>query len=281
MTTFVFKQSLVNLPSMQPAYDLFQRCESADGFMPKIYWHTLHERQNDHNALDYLCFADDKLAGMMNILFFSDVAELTILVDPDFRGQKIFKKFMMIGLTKLKSYVVSHYMLISPNKCERPDATWDHDEVEMRAPDTATLVKPTLILQRAMPEDADILAGVHIECFEKPDREAMRARFATTLLESNRKAYMAKNENGEVIGKVHAREDFNRVYVHDVGIKKAFRQQGYGKSLMLAWLNEYRQDYKDKPIAVEVLGNNTAALKLYESCGFTLTNNYHFWKFAL
>ena len=34
---------------------------------------------------------------MMNILFFSDVAELTILIDPDFRGQKIFKKFLMIG----------------------------------------------------------------------------------------------------------------------------------------------------------------------------------------
>src|ERR1700722_9718170 len=177
---FKFKQSLINLPSMESAHKLFRRCESFDGFMPKIYWHTLNERQKDYNALDYLCFADDKLAGMLNILFFSDVAEITVLIDPDFRGQKIFKKLLTIALNKLKSYVVSHYMLISPHQCEYPGAVWDHDEVEMRAPENISEENTRLTLARATPDDADILAGVHIECFEKPDRESMRARFSVS-----------------------------------------------------------------------------------------------------
>jgi ribosomal protein S18 acetylase RimI-like enzyme len=281
MTNFTFKQSLVNLPSMQPAYDLFNACEKHDGYMPKMYWQTLRERKDDHNALDYLCFADDKLVGMLNILFFSDIAEFTILIHPEYRGRKIFKKLLMIGTTKLRSYIVSHYMLISPNQCNYEGAVWDHDEVEMRSPENLMDIEKKLTLTRATVDDVKILSDIHIECFEKPDHQAMMDRFAVTLLEPNRKAYLATNEKGEIVGKIHAREDFNRVYVHDVGIRKIFRQQGYGKALMLNWLKEYRNDYAGKPIAVEVLGDNKAALELYKSCGFTLTNTYHFWKFAL
>jgi ribosomal protein S18 acetylase RimI-like enzyme len=281
MNSLIFKQSLVNLPSLEPVYELFRRCERFDGFMPKIYWHTLRERCTDPNALDYLCYKDNILVGMLNILFFSEAAEITVLIDPDFRGQKIFKKLLTIALNKLHSYVVSHYMLISPYTCRHPGAVWDHDEIEMRAPENISEPSSLLTLHRADPEDAAVLAGIHIECFEKPDRETMEARFSVSLLESNRRAYIAKNEKGDAIGKLHAREDFNRVLVHDVGIKKDFRRLGYGKVLMLNWLKEHSRDYGDKPIAVEVLGNNTSALKLYESCGFTTTHTYHFWKFAL
>lgn len=282
MTKFTFKQSFTSLPSMQPAYDLFRKCEQHDGFMPKLYWHSLHERQFDHNAFDYFCFADDKLVGMLNILFFSDTAEFTVLIDPDYRGQKIFKKLLQIALAKLKGYVVSEYMLIGPNKtCDREGAMFDHYEVEMRPPENLQKSETPLKLIRATTDDIDILAEIHVESFEKPGLEAIKQRFSGTLLEPNRKAYLAQNAEGEIVGKIHAREDFNRVYLHDVGIKKIFRRKGYGKALMLSWLAEHRNDYPGKPMAVEVLGDNTAALKLYEMCGFTLTNTYYFWRFKI
>jgi ribosomal protein S18 acetylase RimI-like enzyme len=282
MTKFTFKQSFSVLPSMQPAYDLFRKCESFDGYMPKLYWHSLHERQFEHNAFDYFCFDNEKLVGMLNILFFSDVAEFTVLVDPDYRGQKIFKKLLNIALAKLKGYVVSEYILISPfDTCKQEGATLDHHEVEMRAPEAFKKPEAPLTLIRATVEDIDVLAEIHVESFEKPGFDAIKQRFSGTLLEPNRKAYLAQNAEGEIVGKIHAREDFNRVYIHDVGIKKVFRQKGYGKALMLSWLSRYRQDYPDKPIAVEVLGNNTAALRLYEVCGFALTNTYYFWRFKI
>jgi len=287
-TALRFTQSFASLDSLAPVHTLFHRCEQADGFAAKIYWNTLHERQKELNALDYLCFSGDQLAGMLNIFFFTETAEICILVDPDFRHQKIFKKLLNIGLTKLKSYVVKDYMFIVNEKfekfmteCQQRGGVFDHREVEMRPRENIALDSPKKIfLTRATEEQLDTLSDLHVQSFETPDFPTIKARFTVTLKEPHRKAYLAKNEHGEIIGKIHAREDFNRVYIHDVGIAKKFRQQGYGKALMLTWLKNYAKDYT-KPIAVEVLGDNTAALRLYESCGFEYVNTYQFWRFGL
>lgn len=288
MSQLSFKQSLSSLPTLAPVHELFYRCERFDRFSPKLYWQTLRERHQDLNSLDYLCYSGDTLAGMINIFFFSDTAEISVLVDPDFRHQNIFKKLLMIGLTKLRNYIVHEYMFIVNDKnekfiahCEERHGTIDHKEVEMRPRQNISFESNVKItLSRATFEDLDILADLHVQAFEKPDYSAIKDRFAMTLKEPNRKAYLARNEKGEVVGKIHAREDFNRVYVHDVGIAKKFRQQGYGKALMLTWLKEHSKEYA-KPIAVEVLGDNTAALKLYDSCGFDTTNRYTFYRFPL
>ncbi|HEV2613912.1 MAG TPA: GNAT family N-acetyltransferase [Gammaproteobacteria bacterium] len=288
MSALSFKQSLTSLPTLAPAHELYYRCERAGGYSPKLYWQTLRERHHDLNSLDYLCFTDDKLIGMLNIFFFSDIAEISVLVDPDYRHQGIFKKLLMIGLTKLRNYIVNEYMFIVNDKnekfieeCIARKGTLDHREVEMRPRENISLESEKKItLSRATFEDLDVLADLHVQAFEKPDYDAIKDRFGMTLKEPNRKAYLARNEKGEVVGKIHAREDFNRIYVHDVGIAKKFRQQGYGKALMLTWLKEYSHEYA-KPIAVEVLGDNTAALKLYDSCGFETTNRYSFYRFPL
>lgn len=288
MTALTFKQSLASLPTLAPVHDLYFRCERTDGYALKVYWQTLKERQHDLNALDYLCLADDKIAGMLNIFFFSDTAEICVLVDPEFRHQGIFKKLLMIGLTKLRNYIVSEYMFIANDKhekfaeaCLKRHAIIDHKEVEMRPRANINYdAKQEITLARATLEDLDVLADLHIQSFERPDFDSIKERFATTLKEPNRKAYIARNEKGEVVGKIHAREDFNRIVVHDVGIAKKFRQQGYGEALMLTWLKNYSNEYT-KPITVEVLSDNTAALKLYEKCGFEYTNRYTFYKFPL
>lgn len=288
MTALTFKQSLASLPTLAPAHELYYRCERTDGYSLKVYWQTLKERQHDLNALDYVCFSGDKLAGMLNIFFFSDIAEICVLVDPEFRHQGIFKKLLMIGLTKLRNYIVHEYMFIVNDKfekfaeeCLKRNAVIDHKEVEMRPLSTISYdSKKKITLTRATFEDLDILADLHVQSFEKPEFDAIKERFATTLKEPNRKAYLARNEQGEIVGKIHAREDFNRIVVHDVGIAKKFREQGYGKALMLTWLKDYSKEYA-KPIAVEVFSDNTAALKLYENCGFEYTNKYTFYKFPL
>jgi ribosomal protein S18 acetylase RimI-like enzyme len=288
MNPLSFKQSLTSLPTLAPVHELFYRCERFDGFSPKIYWQTVRERHLDLNSLDYLCYSGDKLAGMLNIFFFSDVAEISVLVDPDFRHQGIFKKLLMIGLTKLRNYIVEEYMFIVNEKfekfmteCQARNGILDHREVEMRPRENISLESEKKItLTRATFDDLDVLADLHIQAFERPEYNVIKDRFATTLKEPNRKAYLARNEKGEVVGKIHAREDFNRVYVHDVGIAKKFRQQGYGKALMLTWFKEHSKEYA-KPIAVEVLGDNTAALKLYESCGFDITNRFSLYRFPL
>jgi ribosomal protein S18 acetylase RimI-like enzyme len=288
MSQIIYKQSFIHLPSLQPAYDMGRRCEQADGFSQKIYWHALKERKDDHNALDYLAFDGEQLVGMINILFFAESVELIPLVDPAYRGQGIGKKLIIIALAKLHNYIVSHYCFICNinaaqqiAKCKIKGAIHDHDEIEMFAPKQiiATSDK-SIIIERAQLSDIPILAKLHEQSFEKPSAEQMELRFAVTLKEPHRKAYLAKTPEGQVVGKLHVREDHHRIYIHDVGIAPEVRRQGYGKALMINWLIQFANNYT-LPIAVEVLGNNTAAISLYEQCGFTLVNSYQFWKFNL
>lgn len=288
MTVFAFRQSLITLPSLQPAYDLFQRCERHDRFATKIYWHVLHERKNDPQAFDYMCFAGEQLVGMLNIIFFSEAAEYSILIDPLFRGQKIAKRLLTIAFAKLKSYRVSEYLLVSPfSECTRQGAQPDHQEIEMRwdvsrgFSESSTLPDLSFEEVPVNEEYMRLLADIHSDCFNRPNKEEMQRRFFLVLKEPLRKAFIAKNSQGEIVGKVHAREDFNRVCLHDVGILKAFRRKGYGQALMREWLSHYAGTYGDKPIAVEVLGDNHAALALYDKCGFVRTGTHHFFRFSI
>jgi ribosomal protein S18 acetylase RimI-like enzyme len=286
MAQLSFKQSFIYLPSLQPAYDMAARCEKTDGFSQKIYWHALRERTNDNNALDFLCFIDDNLVGMLNVLFFAESVELTPLVDPAYRGQGIGKKLIIITLAKLQNYVVSNYSFICNvkaeqqiAKCKAKGGVYDHEEIEMFAPTKLMVAsdKP-LVLERAQLSDVAILAKIHEESFEKPSAAQMELRFSVTLKEPHRKAYLAKTPEGQVVGKLHVREDHHRIYLHDVGISPEFRRQGYGKALMINWLKEFANNYT-LPIAVEVLGDNIAALDLYKKCGFHTINVYQFYKF--
>ena len=286
MTHFSFKQGLVHLPSLEPVYALFYRCQRADGYVVKNYWHILGERSRDPNAIDFLCFVDDQLVGVVNVFFFSESIELVVFVDPAFRRQGIAKKLLRVTFSKLRQYVVPNYSYIVPmgcpaliEKCRNEGGQYDHEEVEMIAPAVMpALLAPEISLRQATLADIPQLAIIHEHSFNQPDREQMEKRFAVTMLESYRKIWLAYHPDGKAIGKLHLRDDFNRIVLHDVGILPEFRQKHYGRALMLTWLRQFASQY-DKPIAVEVLGDNTAALRFYERCGFTLTQQYQFWKF--
>lgn len=285
-------QSLTSLPSLKPLRALARQCELADGYPVKLYWNLLESRRKDPRAFDYLYFPDNqfrpKPIGLLSIYYFQDGVEITAMVDPSHRYQGIFTRLMKNALKMLQAYSVPSYMLACHVKAENLNAKYaasggklDHSEIEMQGPQQLTCsAKKAITLQPANIDDMKLLTEIHQGCFPESSLASIKVRLQSMLEEPNRYTWIALNEAGTPIGKLHMREDETAIFLHDLGIIPAFQNQGYGASLIYYWYQHYHSQ-KDKPILIDVLGDNSIAIRLYANCGFTVTSEYNFWRFVL
>ncbi|GEM_PF-4857340 len=288
----MIRQSLTSLPSLNPIFELARRCEAADGHQPKIYWNLVEARRYDARALDYMYCSSPSHPplpiGFLSVYYFQDGVEITAMVDPDFRHQGIFSQLMQKALDVLRLYQVVSYLVVCNAKaedfnaqCAKRGAKLHHSEIEMQGPRSlSSAPKQPIVLRPASKADIDILVDLHQASFPGPSLANIRERINTMLSEANRRTWIAEDQHGKPIGKLHMREDINAIFLHDLGIIPALRQQGYGCSLVHYWYQQYSFP-TNKPILIDVLGDNQAALRLYTSCGFTITNQYNFWQFSL
>lgn len=288
----MIRKSLTSLSSLQYLADLAERCAAVDGYPVKLYWNFIETRRYDANAFDYLYVISPehpiKPVALLSAYSFQDGVEITAMVDPDFRGQGICRQLMERVQNDLRRYDVKSYLLICHAKaialnerCAALGATLEHSEIEMQGPPLPICIpKKPLILEPANQKDMKLLVDIHKVCFPESSLESIQTRLAAMLKDKNRLVWIAKNETGQPVGKLHAREDANAVFLHDLGIMPPFQQQGYGVSLLYHWYQCYTFP-PNKKVLIDVLGDNHAALALYDKCGFILTNQYNFWRFPL
>ena len=288
----MIRQSLKTLSSLKPLYALAERCRLADGYSVKLYWNLLESRRNDRSALDYLYFPkDDRTSmpvGLLSIYSFQEGIEVTAMVDPAYRHQGIFTCLMENVFKVLQLYHVRSYMLTCNAKaygfntqCMARGGVLHHSEVEMHGPTELKFsTKKTIVLERAKINDLGILIPLHQACFPGASFASVQERLTMMLSEPLRQTWIGKNSEGKLVGKLHVREDETAVFLHDLGVSPEFQRQGYATSLLHSWYQRYVFP-ENKPIVVDVLGDNPAAIQLYASCGFTTMNQYNFWQFKV
>lgn len=79
-------------------------------------------------------------------------------------------------------------------------------------------------------------------------------------------------ENGEDVGDlwVHVEPDRSRAFIYFIGIDEQYRGHGYSKAAMLA-LEDAVKPLGARHIDLNVFGDNTVAIRLYESLGYQPT----------
>lgn len=288
----MIKQGLASLRSLEPMLELIRACEQVDKYPVKLYWNLIESRRRDPQALDYLYFPSSeesaKPVGLLCAYYFQDGIEITAAIHPDFRRQGIFTQMINKVFDILRFYKISHYFLISHvkfsdfnNKCVELGAKLHHSEIEMRGPSRLSYFpKQTVLLQRASFADMPKLVELHQQCFPGYSASNVQERLSLMLKEPQRQTWIAKNQMGQPIGKLHVREDANAVFLHDLGIIPRFQQQGYASSLIYHWYQQYLFP-AGKPLLIDVLSDNQAAIRLYAASGFTITNQYNFWQFDM
>ncbi len=180
------------------------------------------------------------LVGFLGGIILDDTIDITGLVHPDYQRQGIFTNI----LDKVKGYNPDPTLI-----CTIPDETlhklngsslnptYSHSELLMLLKDS-TNIKSTL-------------TGSY-EFFFSDEYD-------------NYLMYAKDNEEPIAVCNLDLSETFTSI--SGVFVDEDMRNRGIGTTFMSALIKDYFEEF-DTPLMLHVTSNNTAAVKLYEKCGF-------------
>lgn len=287
----LIKKGVSSLSTLKPLYALHDRCQKVDGYSTKFYWYLLHKRINDKDdQFDYLAYFNNQLVGTLHLYSFAQGTEMSALVDPLYRRKGIFRKLFMAAYKNLKDKNISNCILIINNCNQFIVNLFGHNLIDLKyriheyqAPSIVPIInaEPRVSIHQAELDNIDILVEVNRLCFKQNFNEKLRQKFLDDLNDDTRQIYIVKNTNNQIIGKFHLRFEKLHIVIHEVGVLPAYQNQGYGKNMILKWLNDNAQIYNDRPIIVEMIDSNKVGVALYQSCGFNLSNIFNYYSINL
>jgi ribosomal protein S18 acetylase RimI-like enzyme len=258
-----------------------------DGYKSKFYWNILEDRKLPEYD-DFLLYVEGNLAAYVGVFAFKEEeVEITAIVHPKHRRQGHFKALLTEVLFELKRRSFQRALLICNREAQvaiqilkKLNTSLSHSEYEMISkikPSFENL--PDLELREYVQDDIVELAQMDAVCFNS-SLEKMIFRFLNSINEKNRKVYVALH-NGEKIGKVHLRfDEKNHAYIHDLCILPVHRRKRLATAMVIKIMDMLDQK-KIKSIYLDVEGENTSAIKLYEQCGYEITAIHDFWAYEL
>lgn len=283
------KKGLSLLPSLIPLYELQKRFIHSNGYSAKIYWHMLTQRFRDKdNQYDYLTYSNNRLIASLHIYLFIDSVQISIIVEPQVSAINIINKMLLKALNQIPPEEAKKCILICNNKDKLSNnryTLWGghlkFSIKELQAPRLLPEYQNDLLLaiENASIDDIEIILEISATCFNNPFHDQLRQKYLNDLNNNQRHVAIARNAENEIIGKLHVREDENQIVIHEVCILPKYQKQGYGQCLMLQWLQQNASRYEDKPLIVEVLSDNDAAIALYRACGFHENDSFNYYEF--
>ncbi|MBA2654329.1 MAG: GNAT family N-acetyltransferase [Gammaproteobacteria bacterium] len=258
-----------------------------DGFKTKLYWNILEDRKLPEYD-DFLLYIEGNLAAYIGVFAFKeDEVELSAIVHPKHRQQGHFKSLLSEVFAELTKRNFKKCLIICNREAEiamqivkKLNTTFSHSEYEMVSQKPVQFPNlPSLELREFTHDDIVDLAQMDAICFNS-SLDKMIFRFVNSMNEKNRKVYVALSE-GEKIGKVHLRfDDKNHAYIHDLCILPVHRRKKFATAMVLK-IMEMLQQKKINRIYLDVEGDNTSAIKLYEQCGYEITAIHDFWAYEI
>jgi ribosomal protein S18 acetylase RimI-like enzyme len=125
-------------------------------------------------------------------------------------------------------------------------------------------LRPTL-------HSTEYLYGIDREHFEA-QHEAIQSSYSILIeyVESNRLCFQAVDSEDFIIGELFLDLSENSACINDVWVDEDFRKKGVATALVSYTLKTYfsSKETADNTVILHVTGSNTAAVRLYQKCGF-------------
>ena len=242
-------------------------------------------KHNLDNINEFMYYEEDKLIGYMGICDFGGEAlEVNGMVHPDYRRKAIFKKLFSLVKDEWEKRKAQKMLLLSDNNSKSgvefinsTGAIYLNSEYEMflRSGVKENTITNSIMLRKATNADAKEIAwqnSIYFNIEFKEDNIIImpeeEEKLGTTI-------YIAEVKD-KTIGKVHLGISGQVGGIYGLGILPEYRGKGYGRELLIAAIENLKeQNLKD--IMLQVVATNERALNLYKSCGFqeTSTMNYY------
>lgn len=235
---------------------------------------------------EFLYYKNDSLIGYLGVCNFGGVSiEISGMVHPEFRRQRIFKKLYLIAkeewqksnpqevLALCDHTSVSGLAFINSNGFEYASSEYKMC-LNKKIDDTSHSY--VIKLRLATNEDANEIDKQSSIYFGEPlkdtpedsNYETVEMDIQKPLIqeEDNFISYMAEL-NGEIIGKIHLSIKNNVGFIYGFGVLPDFRENGYGREILNLAMDILNKKNVEN-IYIDVACKNHTAIGLYESCGF-------------
>jgi len=266
--------------------DLERRTVAADGGRLKLEWGVLRSRPADQ-VEDLLWWDGGRLVGFLGIYAFgAPTAELTGMVDPNFRRRGIATALLEAALPLCRERRYSRVLLVTPRTppaaaalAQARGGVLDHSEHALQLDgDPADGPTDPRVTLRGMDAgdraavDALLRAGFG---WERPqdevadDAEVEHAR-------SDEASTLVVELGGEVIGTLRRSRDQDAVGVYGFVIRPDHQGRGIGGDVLRRVCRQARADGATR-VHLEVVVGNDRALGLYTAIGFerVATEDYY------
>lgn len=262
---------------------LLQRCQKVDGHTIPIYnkqllqWRSL--------PCNLLYYHEQQLVGFLSIFFFyDDACELTVMVDPRFRGQHIAAQMIASILPVIQVRGVGQVICSAPHGVNHEwlssaGFVYQGSEFRMQWRQTTDLngfiARDDIQFLAANDERfvADLVA-MDVACFhsEKQEVEPTYQR----LLKDKSYTLLLLGKQEKLMGKAHLHYESKQVVISDIAILPVYQGQGYAQALVRYCIQHVKSTC-DLPLVLDVEADNENAVHIYKKLGFHIINHYERW----
>lgn len=265
---------------------LAKKCEEHDGVVLKLNLNMLKHR-NPCEKNDFLCFDGSKLVGFFGIYQMStgcDEAELTGMVDPDYRRRGIFTKLYKSAIDECKLRGIKSTLLITNSGCShgadfalKNALSPDHSELVMVCKNSDWQMQDNLNLtfRRALTSDVKEMAYLDMLGFNISIAEA--EGFYTDF--TNFEYYIAQFED-KPVGHICIIRDGDKPLICGLVVSPVYLRRGFGREILDYCLDLIFADGFDKA-RLEVDCDNKTALSIYRKAGFVDCDRYDYFESVL
>ena len=263
-------------------------CEDFENLRLKLNWNLLSFRTGEYTD-DFLYYQDGQLIGSLHLFAFEQkTAEINGMVHPAYRQQGVFSKLLTRVQQECASRNLSRLLfLVERNSVsgtavlQKQKADFSHTECKMECKKSSYYPgNPIVRLEKALPEDAAMLAAMDAACFPQPTEETGgRSAFAESWLRHPKIQTFNAFREDKKIGKISMSNVDNVIWIYGLCIIPDFRGQGYGKDMLRQVMNLPMCEGAAVDLEVDI--NNSVAIKLYQEFGFQEITLYDYYKMMI
>lgn len=272
------------------------------------------ENGNIKTVNEFMYFDGQQLIGYIGLGSWGAGApiEANGMVSPEYRCQGVFKTLSELAIAEWKRRNSGNMLLLTDRKSisgqafiRETGAQYKHSEYEMylKQVDVEPLQRQLygITLRKATNDDACVIAQQNriyfneevLDCrnsLSDNEGESVFAEKETTISISDMtlpeeeekrgmKIYLAERDS-QIIGKVHLQLLQGIGGIYGLGVLPKHRGKGYGRAILIMAI-EKLQEAKAREIMLQVAIENSKALNLYTSCGFSETSTMDYYEISV
>ncbi|GAA0136204.1 GNAT family N-acetyltransferase [Paenibacillus sp. YSY-4.3] len=236
----------------------------------------------------YLCFFDNRLIGFLS-WYTSDGTEANIngMVHPDFRRKGVFTALLKRALSEMQARGIQVCRFRIPFNSEPGIGFMKHSGANFHTSEFSMNLKqfqadasnhPAFILRLAEDQDLEFMITCSSQAFG--DSETWTRNYFARTREPERVSYIAL-DNLKPIGMIRVNYvSRDTAVIHDLCVLPLHQGKGYGRKI-LNQVVKILLEQECATIRLGVVTDNRRALNLYQSIGFEVSSEFHYYVISL